>query len=50
MDIVAEVGVGEVLHKCIEFDLRDEVLFINGTLVLLNRLSQSSMDTSTQNN
>ena len=36
MDIVSEVGVGEVLHKCIEFDLRDEVLFINGTLVLVS--------------
>jgi hypothetical protein len=34
VDIVKEVGSGNVLHKWIEFELRDEVIFINGTLVL----------------
>jgi hypothetical protein len=34
VDIAFEVGRGEVLHKWVEFDLRDEIIFINGSVVL----------------
>lgn len=41
IDIALEVGVGEVLHKWIEFDLRDEVIFINGSVVLSPHAARS---------
>lgn len=33
VDVVSEAGYGKILHKWIEFDIREDVAFLNGTLV-----------------
>ena len=47
VDIVKEAGKGEILNKWIEFELRDDVIYINKTTVLPSLPSQSSTVTST---
>jgi hypothetical protein len=34
IDIVKEVGVGEVLNKWIHFELVDDILYVNNSMVL----------------
>jgi hypothetical protein len=34
VDVFAEVGYGKILHKWIEFELKDDIIYINGTFVL----------------
>ena len=48
VDVVAEVGYGKILHKWIEFDIREDVVYLNGTLVLVCLVSQPSMPTTTR--
>lgn len=43
VDIVAEAGFGKILHKWIEFDVREDIAFLNGTLVTTILFSQPSM-------
>ena len=35
IDLVAEAGFAKALHKWIEFDIREDVVYLNGTLVLV---------------
>jgi hypothetical protein len=34
VDTVAEVGPNKILHKWIEFDISDDIVFLNGTIVI----------------
>jgi hypothetical protein len=36
VDIAAEAGLGKVLHKWVEFDLREDVVYLNRTHPALN--------------
>lgn len=49
VDIAGEVGAGQVLHKWVEFELRDDILYVNGTTVRDGELSRCSTLTSTPN-
>lgn len=42
VDIVAEAGFGKILHKWVEFDVREDIAFLNGTLVAIILFSQPS--------
>lgn len=35
VDILAEAGPNKMLHKWLEFDLREDIVYLNGTLVNL---------------
>lgn len=42
VDIIAEAGFGKILHKWVEFDVREDMAFLNGTLVIIRIFSQPS--------
>lgn len=42
VDIIAEAGFGKILHKWVEFDVREDMAFLNGTLVIIMIFSQPS--------
>ena len=34
VDLMAEAGFGKILHKWVEIDIRDDVAYLNGTMVI----------------